>query len=69
VLYLVEEPLDQVAGFVEVGAEADWVLAVCLSLSCPAGQLYPDWPPLVIDERMDFGREPTAGATQTSIST
>src|SRR4051794_29902277 len=32
-------------------------------------QLYPDRPPLLIDERMDFGREPTAGATQTSIST
>src|SRR3954463_12006824 len=36
VLYLVEEPLDQVAGFVEVGAEADWVLAVCLRRGvCP----------------------------------
>src|SRR3954453_5319540 len=36
VLYLVEESLNQVAGFVEVGAEADWVLAVCLRRDvCP----------------------------------
>ena len=33
-----------------------------------SGQAQPDWEPLRIDDRVDFGREAAAGATETVIS-
>ena len=45
-LDLVEEPLDLVAGLVEVGTEADWVLAIALRR-----EVGPRAPP--VDERPD----------------
>ena len=32
-------------------------------------QLELDWPTLLVDDRMDFGREAASGAAQTTIST
>ncbi len=32
------------------------------------GQLQLDWPTLLVDDRMDFGREAVSGAAQTTIS-
>lgn len=32
-------------------------------------QLQLDWPTLLVDDRMDFGREAASGAAQTEIST
>ncbi len=34
----------------------------------PGGQAEPDWEALRIDDGMNFGREPTSGATETMIS-
>lgn len=40
-----------------------------LAIMClTSGQAEPDREPLRIDERVDFGREPTSGTTETMIS-
>lgn len=37
-------------------------------MALPGGQAQSDWETLPIDDRVDFGREPTSGATETMIS-
>jgi hypothetical protein len=37
-------------------------------MALPCGQAQPDWETLPVDDCMDFGREPTSGATETMIS-
>ncbi|GAA4765853.1 hypothetical protein GCM10023306_09650 [Novosphingobium ginsenosidimutans] len=37
-------------------------------VALPCGQAQPDREALPVDDRMDFGREPASGATETMIS-
>jgi hypothetical protein len=37
-------------------------------MALPGGKAQPDGEALPVDDRMDFGREPASGATETMIS-